>query len=87
MKRVQERKIDSRKIRSHPRCRREDVLALKKQCARARQDAFAELGALDTELDEISRQSVGEVLDTFPGDLLFTDTDEGEYHIHAAATH
>lgn len=30
---------------------------------------------------------VDEVLDTFPHDLTFTGTDEGDYHIHAAATH
>lgn len=36
---------------------------------------------------ELMRQSVDEVLDTFPGDLPFTGTDEDDYHIHAAATY
>lgn len=35
---------------------------------------------------ELMRQSVDEVLNTFPGDLSFTGTDEDDYHIHAAAT-
>src|SRR5699024_2830392 len=35
---------------------------------------------------ELMRQSVDEVLITFPGDLSFTGTDEHAYHIHAAAT-
>jgi len=36
---------------------------------------------------ELMRMIVDEVLDTFPHDLTFTGTDEGDYHIHAAATH
>src|SRR5699024_1274856 len=35
---------------------------------------------------ELMRQSVDEVLITFPGDLSFTGTDENDYHVHAAAT-
>lgn len=53
MKWVQEGTIDSHKVVSHARFRREDVLALKKQRAQARRDAFAELRALDAGFDEI----------------------------------
>lgn len=52
MKWVKEGAIDSYKVGSHARFRREDVLALKEQQAKARQDAFSELRALDAELDE-----------------------------------
>ncbi len=36
---------------------------------------------------ELMQQSVDEVLETFPGDLPFTGTDEDDYHIHVAAIH
>lgn len=36
---------------------------------------------------DLMRKNVDEVLDTFPGDLPFTGTDEDDYHIHAAATY
>jgi len=53
MKWVQEGTIESYKVGSHARFRREDVLALKTQRARARRNAFAELRAIDTEFDEL----------------------------------
>lgn len=57
MKWVRERKITSHKIGSHARFRRDDVLALKEQRAKARKNAFAKLRALDTELDETFEDS------------------------------
>ena len=53
MKWVQEEKIDSYKIGTHSRFKRDDVLALKKQRAQARKDAFAELRALDADHGEM----------------------------------
>ncbi len=53
MKWAQEGKIDSYKVGSHARFRREDVLALKEQRTQDRRDAFAELRALDAEIDEM----------------------------------
>lgn len=53
MKWVRERKIDSYKIGTHSRFKRDDVLALKKQRAQARKDAFAQLRALDADYDDM----------------------------------
>lgn len=50
---VQEGKIDSYKVGSHARFRREDVLALKEQRAEDRRASFAELRALDAEFDDM----------------------------------
>lgn len=53
MKWVEEGKIASYKVGSHSRFKRDDVLDLKKQRVKAQRDAFAELRALDAELDEL----------------------------------
>lgn len=42
-------------------------------------------GNLLTDLMEKIRACVDEVLPTFPGDLQFSGSDEGDYHVHAAA--
>ena len=39
---------------------------------------------LEDRMEKI-RACVDEVLPTFPGDLTFTGSDEGDYHVHAAA--
>ena len=53
MKWVKEGIIESYKVGSHARFRREDVLVLKEQRAKARREAFNELRAMDAELDEM----------------------------------
>ena len=52
MKWVHSGDIDSYKVGSHTRFKRADVLALKKHREQDRRDAFAELRALDAELDD-----------------------------------
>ncbi|OAV61806.1 helix-turn-helix domain-containing protein [Enteractinococcus helveticum] len=53
MKWVEAGEISSHKVGTHTRFKRQDVLALKMQREQDRREAFAELRALDAELDEI----------------------------------
>lgn len=52
MKWVEAGEISSHKVGTHTRFKRQDVLAFKKQREQARREAFAELRALDAELDD-----------------------------------